>query len=139
MFAGLSTDPSNKFNSKLFQVKIPGNIRGLTITTRHSNSLGNIFLAEEGGRAVRRALTKQNLIFLIHHQLQCCCINISEIPDHSAIVIVYICWEPGRTGDGTKNRTPANTTAASTGEAVCGRDDADCGQRTVLTRSRCTV
>ena len=135
MFAGLWTDLSNKLDSKLFHVKLPGNIRGLT--TRHSNSLGNIFLAEEGGRAERRALTKQNLIFLIHHQLQCCCINISEIPDHSAIVIVYICWEPGRAGDGTKNRSPANTRARE-GES-CGREDADCGQRTVLTHSRCTV
>ena len=87
-------------------------------------------------RAAELGVTKQNLIFLIHHQSQCCCRNISQIPDLSAIVIVYICWDPVQAGDGTKNRNPANSLGWG---LCCGREDADCGQRTVLTHSRCTV
>ena len=62
----MPTDLSNKFDSKFLDVKMLGNEGGLS--SRHSSSLGNIFLAEEEEGEAELALTKQNLIFLIHHQ-----------------------------------------------------------------------
>ena len=148
MHSAVTTDLSNKFDSTLLNVKILSNaMREGGLSTRHSNSLGNIFLAEEEGAAEQQSsLTKQNLIFLIHHQSvllykyfrntrsQCDsdCLYLLGARQSRVVTELKIELPP----------TPALSELWTVGEQ---REDADCGQRTVLsalcsllTHSRCT-